>query len=482
MKRALVIALIGLMTLMTLGGVAHATQDEITESRQSAVKEAIASVGPAVVRIDAARVATTWLDDLLDDPILRRFFGDPDEEDRQRLTRAVGSGFIVEQEGEKYVVTNAHIVEGAESVQITAQDGTILEGELLGKDAWLDLAVLGLAADDRDLPTAPLGESADLEVGDWAIAIGNPLGLDYTVTMGIISALDRSVPRPDGTGYFRRMIQTDAAINPGNSGGPLVNAYGEVVGINTLIARMTAGGVGVEGINFAAPMSEIKRVLPQLIEDGRVTRAWLGVAIQELPADAQERFGVRPREGVLVADTVAGAPAREAGIQPGDVIVAIDGRPMRNIDELQSEIMYRKVGETVDVGIVRDREEMTLEVTLDQRPDDAVPAEPTPEENDQQVDPEEGQAAFGLRVRDLVPEVAERLGLDDDSGVVITHVEAGSTAFWSGVREGDVVVQIAREPVDSIQDWNRIVEELDETGGIELTVIRGGQRLFIFIP
>jgi len=482
MKRALVLALSALVMTTALGGLAHAVQSEITESRQSAVKEAIASVGPAVVRIDAARVATTWWDELLDDPVLRRFFGDPDEEDRQRMTRAVGSGFIVEHEGQKYVLTNAHIVEGAEAVQITAQDGTILEGELLGKDTWLDLAVLGLLEDDRDLPSAPLGESADLEVGDWAIAIGNPLGLDYTVTMGIISALDRSVPRPDGTGYFRRMIQTDAAINPGNSGGPLVNAYGEVVGINTLIARMTAGGVGIEGINFAAPISEIRRVLPQLIEDGRVTRAWLGVAIQELPADAQERFGVRPREGVLVADTVAGAPAREAGIQPGDVIVSVDGRPMRNIDELQSEIMYREVGETVEVGIVRDREEITLEVTLDQRPEETALAEPAPEENEQQVDPEEGKTAFGLRVRDLNPEVAERLGLDDDAGVVVTRVEPGSAAFWSGMREGDVIVQMDREPVVSIEDWNARVEELGEAAGVELTVIRGGQRLFIFIP
>ncbi|MFO8033583.1 MAG: trypsin-like peptidase domain-containing protein [Candidatus Bipolaricaulota bacterium] len=479
MKRALGMALAAVLMTTALGALGQGVQDEIAASRQSAVKEAIGSVAPAVVRIDATRqVATRW-DELFEDPFLRRFFGEPEE--RDRVATAVGSGFIVEYEGNRYVLTNAHIVERAESIRVTAQDGTTLAAELLGKDTWLDLAVLALE-DERDLPTASLGEPADPEVGDWAIAIGNPLGLDYTVTMGIISALDRSVPRPDGTGVFRRMIQTDAAINPGNSGGPLVNAHGEVMGMNTLIARGTGTGIAVEGINFAVPMGEIRRALPGLIEEGRVTRAWLGVVIQQLPADAEERFGVPARQGVLVADTVSDAPAGEAGIEPGDVIVDVDGLPVRNIDELQSEIMYRRVGEVVDVGIVRDREELTIEVELGSRPEDPTGVEPEPEEDEQQVEPEEGHSAFGLGVRAITPELMDRYNLDRLEGVVVVAVDPGSRAYWSGVNEGDLIVEVDRQSVASVEDWNELVEEMDEDADVALTVIRGGHRNFIFIP
>ncbi len=476
MKRVLGMTLAAVLLATVLGAAGQSVQDEIALSGQAAVKEAIGSVAPAVVRIDATRRVSTWWDELFEDPFLRRFFGEP--EDGDRLTTSVGSGFVVEHEGRRYVVTTAHIVEGAESLRVTAQDGSTLPAELLGKDAWLDIAVLALE-EDREFATAPLGESIDLEVGDWVIAIGNPLGLDYTVTMGIVSALNRSVPRPDGTGYFRRMIQTDAAINPGNSGGPLVNAYGEVVGMNTLIARRTGTGIAVEGINFAVPMSEVRRALPGLIEEGEVTRAWLGVVIQELPSDAERRFGVPARQGVLVADTVRDAPAREAGIEPGDVIVDIDGLLVRNIDELQSEIMYRRVGETVEVGIVRDMEPLTIAVTLGRRPEETAVAEP---DRDEEVEPEEGVSAFGLAVRAISPALMDRYSLDRSIGVVVVSVEPGSRAYWSGVNEGDVILEVNRQPVISVDDWNEVVEEMDEEADVALTVLRAGHRHFIFIP
>ncbi len=476
MKRALGLAMIALVLSTALGAVGQGVQEEIAASRRSAVKEAIESVAPSVVRIDATRRVTTWWDDLFDDPFLRRYFGEPEE--LERLTTSVGSGFIVEYEGRPYVLTNAHIAESAESLRITAQDGSTLKAELLGSDVWLDLAVLAVE-EDVGLPAAPLGESVDLEVGDWAIAIGNPLGLDYTVTMGIISALNRSVPRPDGTGYYRRMIQTDAAINPGNSGGPLVNAYGEVVGMNTLIARSAGAGIAVEGINFAVPMSEIRRALPGLIQEGTVTRAWLGVVIQELPADAERRLGVPARQGVLIADTVAGAPAEEAGVQPGDVIVGIDGMSVRGIDELQSEIMYRRVGEAVEVSIVRDKEPLTIEVVLGRRPDDTAAAErPTGEE----AEPQEGASVFGLSVAAITPQLMDRYDLDRSGGVVVVRVEPGSPAYWSGVQEGDVILELNRRPVTSVDSWNQLVDELDEHADAVLTVLRGEHRHFIFLP
>lgn len=446
-------------------------QDQIAISGQAAIRAAIAQVGPAVVRVDATKQISGWWEELFQDPFFRRFFGEPPFGERQ--VTSLGSGFIVEYQGAKYVLTNLHVVDGAEAIRITAQDGRILQAELVGADQWLDLAVLALK-DADDLPTAPLGSSGALEVGDWVIAIGNPLGFDYTVTLGIVSALNRSVPRPDGSGYFRRMIQTDAAINPGNSGGPLVNAYGEVVGMNTIIAR-EARGLAVEGINFAVPIDEIKWVLPQLISAGVVTRGWLGVYIQNVTPGMEEQFGVAPGEGVLVADVVRGSPAEEAGLQSGDVIVSVDGVPVGSTDELQTEIMYRAPGEVVQLEIVRDGERLTISVTLGERPSEEELAALPPAESEQ------GIQKFGLTVQAITPELAERYGLDTVRGVVVVAVEPGSKAYWGGVEEGDVILEVNRQPILTVQDWNAAVQDLSEDEEVLLTVLREGRTRFLLL-
>lgn len=446
-------------------------QDQIAISGQAAIRAAIAQVGPAVVRVDATKQISGWWEELFQDPFFRRFFGEPPFGERQ--VTSLGSGFIVEYQGAKYVLTNLHVVDGAEAIRITAQDGRILQAELVGADQWLDLAVLALK-DADDLPTAPLGSSGALEVGDWVIAIGNPLGFDYTVTLGIVSALNRSVPRPDGSGYFRRMIQTDAAINPGNSGGPLVNAYGEVVGMNTIIAR-EARGLAVEGINFAVPIDEIKWVLPQLISAGVVTRGWLGVYIQNITPGMEEQFGVAPGEGVLVADVVRGSPAEEAGLQSGDVIVSVDGVPVGSTDELQTEIMYRAPGEVVQLEIVRDGERLTISVTLGERPSEEELAALPPAESEQ------GIQKFGLTVQAITPELAERYGLDTARGVVVVAVEPGSKAYWGGVEEGDVILEVNRQPILTVQDWNAAVQDLSEDEEVLLTVLREGRTRFLLL-
>lgn len=446
-------------------------QDQIAISGQAAIRAAIAQVGPAVVRVDATKQISGWWEELFQDPFFRRFFGEPPFGERQ--VTSLGSGFIVEYQGAKYVLTNLHVVDGAEAIRITAQDGRILQAELVGADQWLDLAVLALK-DADDLPTAPLGSSGALEVGDWVIAIGNPLGFDYTVTLGIVSALNRSVPRPDGSGYFRRMIQTDAAINPGNSGGPLVNAYGEVVGMNTIIAR-EARGLAVEGINFAVPIDEIKWVLPQLISAGVVTRGWLGVYIQNITPGMEEQFGVAPGEGVLVADVVRGSPAEEAGLQSGDVIVSVHGVPVGSTDELQTEIMYRAPGEVVQLEIVRDGERPTISVTLGERPSEEELAALPPAESEQ------GIQKFGLTVQAITPELAERYGLDTARGVVVVAVEPGSKAYWGGVEEGDVILEVNRQPILTVQDWNAAVQDLSEDEEVLLTVLREGRTRFLLL-
>lgn len=450
--------------VLVLGGVvlAQDVQQAIAASGQAAIKAAIAQVAPAVVKVEATRKVSTWWDQFFQDPFFRRFFGEP-----ETTQTSLGSGFVVEYAGKKYILTNYHVVEKATSIVVTAQSGESWPAQAIGSDELLDLAVL--AVDGVDLPAARLGDSSALEIGDWVIAIGNPLGFSHTVTLGIVSALNRDVPKPDGSGYYRRMIQTDAAINPGNSGGPLVNAQGEVVGMNTLIARQTSSGVAVEGINFAVPINEIKLALAQIVERGRVTRAWLGVYIQDVIPRMERQLGVR--EGALVSEVVADSPAAKAGIKAGDVIVAVDGEKIKTSNDLQVAIMYRSPGERVQVTLVRDKRTLTVEVVLEARPEEgAVGA------------PRQGLSKFGLTVQDLTPELRSRYGITQDSGVVVVAVEPGSRGYWGGVQVGDVVVEVNREPVSSVPDWNRLVSQLGEDEEVLLTVVRSGRTRFIVLP
>jgi serine protease Do len=449
---------------------AQTVQEQIAASGQAAVKAAINAVAPGVVKVEVVRKVAGWWDRLLEDPFLRRFF-DLDPLGEREVT-SVGSGFLVEFGGTRYVLTNAHVVEGAVSIRITAKTGKDLPAKVLGTDALLDLAVVAIE-DSLDIPAVSLGDSDALEIGDWVIAIGNPLGLSHTVTLGIVSALGRDVPRPDGVGYYRRMIQTDAAINPGNSGGPLVNAFGQVVGMNTLIARTTAGGVAVEGINFAVPINEIVRALSQIAVHGKVTRAWLGVFIQEILPGMETRFGVGAGQGVLVADVVPGGPAAQAGIQAGDVITAVAGRAVGTTNDLQLEIMYRAVGEAVTVSILRDRSPLVLTAVLGARPEEeaSVPA----------AEPEQGTERFGLTVQAITPELTRQHSLRRTTGVVVTGVASGSPAFWAEIEVGDVVVEVNRQPVESIADWDRIVAQIADRTEVVLTLVRGERTRFVFL-
>jgi len=463
------------LTRPQLAPLAHAqtVQEQIAASGQAAIKAAIGAVAPGVVKVEVVRKSASLWDEFLQDPFLRRFFDLGPLGERE--VTSLGSGFIVEHNGVRYVLTNAHVVEGAISIRVTARTGKELPATVVGTDSLLDLAVLAVGG-SLEIPAVALGSSGQLEIGDWVIAIGNPLGLSHTVTLGIVSALGRDVPRPDGTGFYRRMIQTDAAINPGNSGGPLVNAFGQVVGMNTVIARSTAGGVAVEGINFAVPIDEIVRALGPIAQSGRVTRAWLGVYIQDLLPGMEARFGVKAGQGVLVADVVAGGPAAEAGVKPGDVITAVDGKPVGTTNELQIEIMYRLVGEVVVVALIRDGKPISVTVVLGERPEEAAAASPVPVSQ-----PERGDERFGLAVQAITPELAARYGLRETTGVVVTRVASGSRAHWAGVAAGDVVVAVNRVTVESVADWNTIVKDIGERDEVLLTMVSGGRTRFVFL-
>ena len=337
--------------------------------------------------------------------------------------RATGSGVIVDPKG--YILTNNHVIENADEIIVRLSDSRKFPARLIGHDPKTDLAVLKIEA-PAPLPTAELGDSDRLRVGQWAIAIGNPFGLDRTVTVGIISA----TARPHvGVATYENFIQTDASINPGNSGGPLLNLDGRVVGINTAIV---ASG---QGIGFSIPINQARDVMRQLIAQGRVVRGWLGIVIQDVSDELAQTFGVRERQGVLVADVMKGGPAEAAGLRPGDIVVELGGDTIREVPELQRRVAAVAPGQTVALTIVRDRQRLPVSVKVGEMPTEE-PAQAAVR----------GADEFGLTVEPLPADHALRLDLRA-GGVVVTTVSPGSAAEKAGLRRGDVIVELNRRPV-----------------------------------
>jgi len=447
----------------------------ITDSGQAAIKTAIAKVGPAVVRVDVSGTVTVQnpFSDFFGDPFFRHFFGSPfDNAPQQRQWQGVGSGVAFEYVGEKLVLTNAHVVTDADEIKITDVSGNSFSATVVGSDELLDIAVLKIDGDASGLATAPLGDSDTVEIGDWAIAIGNPLGLSYTVTLGIISAVNRDIAKPSGIGSYNNLIQTDAAINPGNSGGPLVNAKGEVIGINTMIARQTSGGIPVEGINFAIAINGVKDVLDQLVATGKVTRGWLGVQVTDVTPQTAEEFNVDPdQEGALIAHVYPGDPADLGGMKKGDVVVRIGDTPITSADDLVREVALLGAGTTVEIEVIRAGEPVVLNVTLGERPSEEALVD--------YQGKTEAASKFGITVGPITEIVAEHLGLNSTDGVVIMEVVPGSRADQAGLQEGDVILEIDHQQVDSVEDWNTIVSGLSEDAHPTLTIIRSGQLGFV---
>ena len=451
----------------------------ITDSGQSAIKNAITSAGPAVVRIDVTGTVnlSNPFSEFLNDPFFERYFGTPDDEPRERTTNSLGSGFVIRYEDEKLVITNRHVIADADTIEVSDNEGNTWDAAVIGSDDVLDIAVLRLDGDTGSLHTVILGDSDAVELGDWAIAIGSPLGLSYTVTMGIISATERDIEKPSGVGNFNNLIQTDAAINPGNSGGPLVNAQGEVIGINTMIARSTSGGVSIEGINFAIAINGITEVLPQLIEAGEIQRGWLGVQHTAITPESAEAYGIDPEQsGTLVIFVFPGDPADVAGLQEGDVVVQVGDVPIENSDDLNEEVGSLEAGAVVDFALIRDGDPLTLTVTLGLRPSEEELL------TYQGQASESGSESFrGITVGEITAIVAQYLGLNSTDGVVIMDVEPGSKAEKAGLTEGDAVLEIDHTAILSMEEWNSAVSELDENDTLTLTVYRNGKLRFIIV-
>ena len=414
--------------------------------------------------------------------LFRRFFGDDPRfkgfqfpQMPQRPVEGHGSGFIVDSKG--IILTNAHVVENADKVIVHFQDGSEIVADDVVADSRSDVAIVRVSA-DKPLPVIMLGDSDLMQVGDWVLAAGNPFDVGVTVTAGIISATGRTPDINDRENY----LQTDAAINPGNSGGPLVNLNGEVVGINTAIS--TSSG-GYDGVGFAIPVNMVRWVADQLITDGAVKRAVLGVALDELTNDLRKAFGVPLGEGALVARVFPDMPAAEAGVEEGDIVVEIGGRRVKNRADLQGIVEALEVDKTYPLHVLRDGEEVTLDVTLAAMPDEFSnsrrrirPQRENPPE--EKPTPEFDQ--LGLQVQEIDDTLRTQLDIGEGvAGVVVTAVKEGSPAAATGLRSGDVIEKVVTTPVTTPDEFHAAVDKLSLDEGIALLVTRGPRSTFVVV-
>jgi serine protease Do len=418
-------------------------------------------LGPSVVNVSTTSVRASerrGSSPRSNDPaeeFWQRFFGGQTPRGPQRQS-GVGSGFIVDADGT--ILTNYHVVDGAQKLSVTLSDGKSYDAKVIGRDQKSDIAVIKIDA-GRSLPAAQLGDSDRLEVGEWVMAIGNPFGLDHTVTSGIVSAKGRNI----GQGPYDNFIQTDASINPGNSGGPLINLRGEVVGINSAIFSQSGGNIG---IGFAIPSNAVKELLPQLRDKGKVVRGFIGASVQRVSPEIAESLGINPVRGALVADLVKGGPAERAGVKVGDVIVEFDRRPIKDSADLPQQVARLAPGSAAPMKIIRDGKESTLSVTVS-------------EMNETEVTASAQEGELGVTVQPLTPQLAENFGLERADGLVISAVKPGSAADEAGLRSGDVIVEINRQAVKSLADYNREIARTDKAKSVLFLVRRGQSSLFL---
>ena len=357
-----------------------------------------------------------------------------------------------------YILTNYHVVAGAEKISIHLFDGRELKGTVRGTDSKTDLAVVHVEA--ADLPVATLGDSDKLQVGEWAIAVGSPFGLEETVTVGVISAKGRSGL---GTGTYEDFIQTDASINPGNSGGPLVNIDGEVIGINAMIIQPG------QGIGFAIPINLARTIMLELIKTGKVIRPWVGIGLQDITADLMKFFNLREKEGALISQVYGGSPAEEAGLKAGDVVTEIDGVKIKNSQDVVREVLKKQVGQKVNFVVLREGKRLEISVTTAQMPEkigERGPAMPVRE-------------WFGLRVSNVTPEIAKQLGLTKTEGVVIVGVQPNSTAQAAGLKPGDIILEVNRQKILNEKDYRTAMEKVMPEQGVLFLIDRGGSTFFV---
>jgi serine protease Do len=417
---------------------------------------------PVVVNISTSsqRSARSGSNDPIED-FFSRFFGEaPPRENNQR---SLGSGILISKDGE--ILTNYHVVRNADTIKVKLADQSEYEARLIGKDDRTDLALIKIRRSGGNLPFAKLGTSSQLDVGDWVMAIGNPFGLEHTVTAGIVSAKGRVI----GAGPYDNFIQTDASINPGNSGGPLINADGEVVGVNSAIFSQSGGNVG---IGFAIPIDLAKKVAEQLRKNGRVVRGWLGVRAQDVTATMAASVGLtrNPSDIAVVTEVAEKSPAAEAGIKTGDIIVEFNGKPVPKSHEFPTVIADIPPGQKVTLKIFRDKKEQMVGVKIGELADDNDPNQL------EAKDPE-----LGLRVQRITPEAARRLGLNSAKGVLVVEVQPGSPADQVGIEPADVIREVNQRTVSNVKEFERATRQGRRGDRILLLVQRGDNAVFFAV-
>ena len=414
-----------------------------------------AAAAPAVVTIETETVRHQQMDPFF------YFWGFDAPE---LMQKGAGSGFIIRKDG--YILSNNHVVEGAGRIDVHLQDGRSFEAKLVGTDPATDVAVIKLDLGSEELPVVPLGDSDALAIGDFVAAIGNPLGLSHTLTVGIVSAKGRREVHPDGRIQYPDFIQTDASINPGNSGGPLFNLRGEVVGINTAISAQG------QGIGFAVPINMAKSILPQLIESGTVERSWIGVQIQEVTKDLAQAFGLDQVQGALIVSVVDGSPAAKAGLKEGDIILKFDGKKIQRHNDLPLLASTAGVGHRAEVEYVRDGKKKTVDLTMERMPGKSKKASRTKGLEEQQK--AVSLDALGLKLASLSAAKARQLGIEQ--GVLITAIEENSPA--RGLRVGDVIVRFNGKDVETPEDIKKILKDHRKGTAVRILVQREGGRAF----
>ncbi len=478
----LVLGLIGLNWPGLVGRVAYAfesgqavaAREQLQYARKlsDAFETVTEAVGPSVVNIRSVKTVEVRspfggrqpMPGPFGDDFFDRFFGDRRPRNggpRERMQQGLGTGVIVSKDG--YILTNNHVVEDADDITVTLSDNREFSAEVVGTDPLSDVAVVKIEA--GDLLAAELGDSDDVRVGEWVLAMGNPFGLKKTVTAGIVSAKGRANM---GIADYEDFIQTDAAINPGNSGGPLVNLEGRVIGINTAIASRTGG---YQGIGFAIPSNMARQVMDSILDYGKVVRGWLGVVIQPLTEDLAKQFGFDGTDGVLIGDVSKNGPADQGGMQAGDIVVEFNSEPVTDMNKFRNMVAAVPPDTEVEIVVIRDGERETLTVTVGERETQAVTrGGETPMED------------LGLKLSDVTPEIASQLGVDEnEAGVVVLEVQPASAAEKAGLAPGDLIFKVGQRAIEDTRDFRAALREYDLDQGVLLRVKRDDMQRFVIL-
>lgn len=423
---------------------------KIVEALQNSFRAINDGVLPSVVEVDVTETKTVQTIDPFDD-IRRYFFGVPDDNNdnkkgrtREYEQKGLGSGVIVRRTGDTlYVLTNNHVAGEATKISVKLNDGREFDGKLVGADARMDVALVSFESKDKSIPVAILGDSDLVKTGDICLAMGAPLGYSQSVTQGIVSAKGRS---GSGIGNINDFIQTDAAINQGNSGGPLVNIYGEIIGINTWIASQSGGS---QGLGFSIPINNIKGAIDSFISSGKVVYGWLGVSLMPASNDYKEALGVNDKDGALAAQVFIGSPAQKGGMRPGDYIISVGGHKIKDVDQVQREVGRLEAGKTVDFVVVRDGKEVTLSVKI--------------EERTEKVSSDSGKLWPGFIAAPITEDIKKQFELDTDKGVLVTNVLAKSPASALRLQQGDVITAVNGKSVKNLKEFYAELSKVEKS-------------------